>query len=133
VLSLLVLSSLRYNPETIVEVVRRESMYNIPLEQIKETPGYQYLFGKAIEEGREEGRHEGHLQGRREAVIDLFSRLAEKRFPGIQFRHELEAVSDLEGLEQLCVDLDQFPDEASLRKRLAELVRPANEESPENP
>ncbi len=125
VLSLLVLSSLRYNPETIVEVVRRESMYNIPLEQIKETPGYQYLFGKAIEEGQ--------LRGRREAVIDLFSRLAEKRFPGIQFGHELEAVSDLEGLEQLCIDLDQVPDEASLQKRLAELARPADEESPENP
>ena len=103
-------------------------MYNIPLEQIKETPGYQYLFRKAIEEGREEGQ----LQGRREAITGLFSRLAEKRFPGIQFGDELEAVSDLEGLEQLCVDLDQFPDEASLRKRLAEIARTADEESTEN-
>src|SRR5205085_1643146 len=39
-LNLLVLGSLRYNPQTMIEAMRRENMmYGIPIEQLRETPG----------------------------------------------------------------------------------------------
>jgi predicted transposase YdaD len=137
-----VLAGLRYNTEALLTILRRKDMYGIPLGQLEESSGYQYLFQRAQEkgrekgreegreegrekgreEGREEGRAEGQQEGRQQAVINLFRRLAAKRFPGLQFGDELAQISDVAALEQLCLDLDQVSEASALEQRVAELV-----------
>ena len=43
---------------------------------------------------------------------------AAKRFPGFEVGEELKQTHDPDGLEQLCLDVAQLPDEAALRARL---------------
>lgn len=117
-LNLLVLGGLRYNAETMIEVLRRKVMYGIPIEQLRESSGYQYLFNDALGVGLEKGREEG----REQAITALFQRLAAKRFPKIDLGEALAKVEDIDALEQLCLDLDQYPDEASLLQKLNELA-----------
>jgi predicted transposase YdaD len=115
-LHFVVLGGLRYNREELFEVLGRITM--IPLEQLKESSVYQFI----VEEGLKQGREQGREQGRLEALAHLLRRLAAKRFPELELGPELERVRDLEGLEQLCVDLDQVPEAEALRRRLAELA-----------
>ena len=56
-------------------------------------------------------------------TIKLLRLLAAKRFPGVQLGDEVESISDLAALQQLCVDLDDLPDAGALRQRLAGLTR----------
>ena len=93
-------------------------MYGIPIEQLRESSGYQYLFKDALEKGREEGREEGQ----REAAARLFQHLAAKRFPDLDVSEVLAKINDSYALEQLCLDLDQFSGEASLLQKLSELA-----------
>lgn len=128
-----VLGGLRYKAELLLTILRREDMYGIPLEQLEESSGYQYLFQRAREQGRvegqEQGREEGREEGRQQAVISLFCRLAARRFPGLQFGDELAQIGDVAVLEQLCLDLDQFSDAAALQQRVAELARRGSTQS----
>jgi predicted transposase YdaD len=118
ILNLLVLGGLRYNADTLIEILRRKEMYGIPIEQLRESSGYQYLFKDALEKGREEGREEGQ----REAAARLFQHLAAKRFPDLDVSEVLAKINDSYALEQLCLDLDQFSSEASLLQKLSELA-----------
>ncbi len=45
-----------------------------------------------------------------------------ERFPGFEIGPELNQVHNLDGLTQLCLDLDQLPDEAALEARLDALL-----------
>jgi len=77
---------------------------------LKETPFYQFI------------REEGFEEGERRKLIEMFRKFAVKRFPGLELGAEPEQVCDVEALKQLCLNLDQIPDEATLRARLAELI-----------
>jgi hypothetical protein len=89
-------------------------MYGIPIEQLRESLSYQYLFKDALEKGREEGR--------REAAAHMFQHLTAKRLPNLDVGDALVRIKDTSELEQLCLDLDQFSDEASLLQKLNELT-----------
>ncbi|MGH9836131.1 MAG: hypothetical protein ACREBD_39470 [Blastocatellia bacterium] len=123
-LHFVMLGSLRYNRVELLDLLGRTTM--VPLHILKETPFYQEIREEGRQEGREEGREEGRREGReeveRKVLIELFRDLALKRFLGLELGSELERVRDLDALKQLCLDLDQIPDEAALRARLAPLI-----------
>ncbi len=85
---------------------------------LKETPFYQFIREEAFDEGFEEGFEEGE----RRVLIEMFRKLVAQHFPGLEIGEELEQVRDLAALEQLCLNLDQIPDETTLRARLAALI-----------
>jgi len=89
---------------------------------LKETPFYQSILEEGREEGRKEAYEKNFEEGRRRMMIKMFREFAVKRFPGLELGVELEQVCDIEALEQLCLSLDQIPDEATLRSRLAALI-----------
>jgi predicted transposase YdaD len=111
-LHFVMLGSLRYNRVDLLDLLGRTTM--VPLHILKETPFYQEI--------REEGREEGFEKGERKKLIEMFRKLATKHFPAFEVGEELEQVRDLAALEQLCLDLDQIQDEATVRARLAELI-----------
>lgn len=113
-LNLLVLGGLRYNADILIEILRRKFMYGIPIEQLKESSGYQFLFNEAVETGIRKGR--------KETIAEMLQRLAAKRFSELDLTEAMAKVADVDELEQLCLDLDQFPDQASLLRRLDELA-----------
>lgn len=118
-LHFVMLGGLRYNRADLLELVWRRSM--IPIEQLRESSFYQFI----LDEGREEGRDEGREKGREEGLValaDVFRLLAAKRFAGLQLGSEVEAVGDLDALRQLCHELEQIPDPATLQQRLLELA-----------
>lgn len=113
------LGTLRYNLLEMLELIGRRGM--IPLEQLKKHSSfYQYI----LEEGRQEGREEGREEGRRLAITQFFRHLVSKRFPDLQLGQEVDAVQDLNQLEELAGELDTIPDADTLRYKLAELSAP---------
>ncbi len=111
-LHMAMLAGLRYNRVEVFELIERKSM--IPLQQLRDSSVYQYIFTEGREEGREEGR--------RNTALHFFRRLAAKRFPGLALGAELEAIRDPEALERLACELDELADENALRQRLAALA-----------
>jgi predicted transposase YdaD len=82
----------------------------IPLHVLKETPFYQ------------EGLEEGLEEGERRMLLELFHDFAAKRFSGLDLTAELERAQDLDGLKNLCLNLDQIPDADASRARVAALI-----------
>ncbi len=102
------MGSLRYNRENLIQLLGRTTM--IPERILRETPYIQSIMA----EGREEGQHQ--------AVVELLLVAIGKRFPGLDFKADVERVPDTEVLKQLFVELDQIPDVNALRQRLAALT-----------
>jgi len=106
------MGSLRYNRENLIQLLGRTTM--IPERILRETPYIQSIMAEGREEGREEGQHQ--------AVVELLLVAIGKRFPGLDFKADVERVPDTEVLKQLFVELDQIPDVNALRQRLAALT-----------
>jgi hypothetical protein len=101
-LHFLTLGGLRYNREVLLDLIGRKSM--IPIEQLKESSFYQYIA--EIEQ--------------REALAKMLRLLIAKRFPGLNVAAEIERIHNAAVLQQLCVEMIDMPDAATLQKRLAE-------------
>ena len=132
------LGSLRYNRESIIQMLGRTTMQ---LDHIlRETPYIQSIIAEVREEAlaenrrqldealtearrqRDEAQQVEQEKGRRETLTKLLLGLAAKHFPGADLAPAIEQVSDLDQLETLLLDFDQIPDAETLRARLAELT-----------
>ncbi|MCI0489678.1 MAG: hypothetical protein L0229_24075, partial [Blastocatellia bacterium] len=89
----------------LLDIIGRESM--IPLDQLKESSMYQLIA--------EEGLKEGSAETLRLMIA--------KRFPELDVTDEISRISDPSILQQLCVEMIDIPDAASLEKRLAEILK----------
>lgn len=107
----LFLGSLRYSAEEILDMIERYGM--VPLDKLKESPGYQFVLSQGMEEGMEKGR-----QAMEEVLLDLIK----KKFPGLELKAEIDCVHDIEALKQLCFNLDQITDAEELRAKVNELA-----------
>jgi hypothetical protein len=72
-------------------------------------------------EVRDEVRSEVRAEARR-TVIEMASRLAERRFPGAAPFEEIELIRSLDRLEQLVLELDEFSDSEAFRRRILDLA-----------
>lgn len=108
----------------------------ISLEQLRDSSFYQFILEEGQEKGLvlglEKGLKEGREEGREEAIksmlattADYFRLVADKRFPGIQLGHEVEAVGDPAALLRLCGEMDSIADAETLRRQLAEAANGA--------
>ena len=137
------LGGLRYNRDDLINLLGRTTMR---LDHIlRETPYIQDIMAEAraearaeahqqiaearqkereegLKEGLKEGREEGREEGQHQAVIELLLYAIGKRFPGPDFKAEVERVLNTDALKRLFLDLDQIPDAEALRARLAELA-----------
>jgi len=114
-LHFLLLGGLRYNPEELLDLLGRYSM--IPLEQLKESSFYRWI----VQEGLKEGREEGEIKGAATALRMLIA----KRFPNLQVDEAIDRIRDASLLQQLCVEVIEIQDEATLQRRLTELAQPS--------
>jgi hypothetical protein len=134
------IGSLRYNRESIIQMLGRTTMQ---LDHIlRETPYIQSIISEvreetlekarkelreevreeAIEQARKEMREEMREEAQHQTVVELLLLAIGKRFPGHDFKAEVERALDTGALKQLVLDLDQIPDAETLRARLAELA-----------
>jgi len=85
----------------------------IPIEDLRESS-----FAQAwLAEGREEGRTS--------TIYEMVRRAANRYFPNLTIGPELERITNLDALEDLCLTMHALPDAESLRARLAEMIPPA--------
>ena len=110
-LHFVMLGGLRYNRLDLLELIGGKMM--IPLEQLRESSFYQFI----LEEGVEKERHK-----QLEITANILRHLIAKRFAGLQLGDDLDAISDLDGLQSLVIELDDIHDPDTLRRRLAELA-----------
>lgn len=118
-LHFLFLGSLRYSAEEILDLIERYGM--VPLEKLKESPGYQFVLAQGIEEGLEKGIEKGIEKGR-QAMEEVLLGLIEKKFPGLELKAEIDSVHDIEALKQLCFNVDQIANAEELRAKVHELA-----------
>lgn len=71
-----------------------------------------------------EGREEGWVLGRAFTIYEMVRLAAFIHFPSVPIGPELERITNLEELQELCVKMYQLPDAESLRARLANLLPP---------
>jgi len=83
----------------------------VPERILRETPYIQSI----IAEGREEGQHQ--------AVVELLLVAIGKRYPGLDFKADVERVLATDVLKHLFGELDQIPGADALRQRLASLAQ----------
>ncbi|MDX2043279.1 MAG: hypothetical protein SF097_18830 [Acidobacteriota bacterium] len=114
-----VLGSLRYPAADVLHMIERYGMF--PLQQLKDSPGYQFILAQGVEQGIEKGIEEGIEKGR-QAIEEVLLGLIEKKFPGLNLNAEIDCVHDIEGLKQLCFNLDQVADAEELRAKVNELA-----------
>jgi predicted transposase YdaD len=114
------LGGLRYNHIDMLNLFGGGTM--IPMEIYKESSFYKAIQQEARDEGLEEGREEGREEGERLMLIELFTDFAAKRFPGFEPEVDLDRVKNLSALKQICLDLDEVPDVATLQRQLSKLV-----------
>jgi predicted transposase YdaD len=107
------LGGLRYNRQELLDLVWRKTM--IPWEQLQESSFVQFVM--------EKGQEKGRVEGRAKTFIEVIRELAAKRFPGLALGRELDAIQDVEVLHQLCLQVDDFADAASLQRRVRELAK----------
>ena len=100
-----------------------------PLQQLKDSPGYQLILAQGVEQGIERGIEKGIERGiekgierGRQAMEEVLLGLIGKKFPGIELKSELDCVQDIEALKQLCFNLDQVADAEELRATVKELA-----------
>ncbi len=106
-LHFLMLGSLRYNRQDVLELLRRTTMFMH--EVLRETPYYQFI----LDEGKEEGR---------DIIVEMICDQVAKHFPSLNFKTEIEQIHDLSSLKQLYFDLDRITEIEAFRKRLTELA-----------
>jgi predicted transposase YdaD len=116
-LHFVMVGSLRYAREDLFDILEEVKMLPIPHDLIRRSEMYQYI----LEEGRQEGRQEAEQEAR-QVMLDLLRRFAERRFPGLTLDAEVEQIRDLEAIEQVCLEMDEFADADALRRRLSELT-----------
>lgn len=122
------MSGLRYD-RSIIEIILKEAVMHIPLELMQASgigrawlePWREEGFEKGREEGLEEGREKGLEEGRAAVVHEMVRRAAARFFPGFEVGPELERITDLEALEDLCLTMHELPDAAALQARLSAL------------
>ncbi|MGH9843537.1 MAG: hypothetical protein ACREEM_32770 [Blastocatellia bacterium] len=107
-----IIGGLRYDRNIISDVLKEATML-IPREDLRESSVVQGW----LEEGREEGRAS--------AVYEMVRRAANRYFPNLVIGPDLERITNLDALEDLCLTMHTLPDAESLRARLAELIPPA--------
>ncbi len=106
----IVLASLRYNYQDIFDLIGSKTM--IYIRGIEEAPAYQAIFG----EGRQEGRQEAAA-----VLVQVIQHLATRRFSGLNISSELEKISDLNILGQICEEVPQVDSAETLVSRIKEL------------
>ena len=92
----------------------------VPIELLRQSEMHQAILNEGREEDLQKGLEEGRQEGR-ETLINLLRGMAARRFPGFTLGAEAERIQDLEALEQICYELYEIPDAATLRQRLAAL------------
>lgn len=116
-LDLLVLGSLRYNPEDLLDLIGRESM--IPLHIMKESPAYEFL----INEGKDRWKEEGIAEGEIISAAEMLRMLIASRFPDLKVMQKIRRIRDAALLRQLGLEVLKMPDAAAVRKRLNEAIK----------
>ena len=103
----------------------------IPFDQFKESSIYQFIVEEGLEEGHkkglkeglEEGLKEGMKEGRAQGVAETLSKLILKRFPNLSVAAEIEGINDVNVLQDLCLEVEDFQDAEALRTRLVEVTK----------
>lgn len=123
------LGSLRYRKSALIELLLGGGNMLITPEILRETPLFQEMLEEMREDVREKVREELRKEVRdevrdeaRRKVIEMASRLAERRFPDSAPFEEIEMIRSLEGLEQLVLEMDQLPDADAFRRRILDLA-----------
>jgi hypothetical protein len=116
-LDLLVLGSLRYNPEDLLDLIGRESM--IPLEVMKESPAYEFL----INEGKDRWKEEGIAEGEIRSAAEMLRMLIVRRFPSMKVAQKIKRIRNAVTLRHLCLEVSEAKDAATLRKLLDEAIK----------
>ena len=106
----IVLASLRYNYHDIFDLIGSKTM--IYIRGIEEAPAYQAIFG----EGRQEGRQEAAA-----VLVQVIQHLTAQRFPGTTLGSELDKITDLNMLGQICEEVPQVDSAETLLSRIKEL------------
>ncbi len=143
-LHFVLLGGLRYDRNLIFDLLGRVQTM-ITVADLKDSSVFQFFFEEAeekglkkglergLEKGLEEGLEKGLEEGLEEGLgkgVEAMARVLRKeianRFPGFEIGRNLNQVHNLDGLTQLCLDLDQLPDEAALQARLDALLSNGN-------
>lgn len=111
-----IIGGLRYDRDIINGILKEANML-IPREDLRESSVLQGW----LEEEREEGREEG----RTSTIYEMVRRAANRYFPNLTIGPELERITNLDALEDLCLTMHTLSDAESLRARLAEMIPPA--------
>jgi predicted transposase YdaD len=112
-----IMGGLRYD-RTVLRQLLQEALMQIPMEDFRQS--------SIVQAWLEEGREEGAAKGRAAAVYEMVRRAAARTFPPLQIGSELESITNLEALEDLCLTMHELPDAATLQARLLELM-PSNQ------
>jgi hypothetical protein len=132
-----ILGGLRYDRD-ILRSILKEALMQIPMEDFRRSSivqawleeglekGLEEGLEKGLEEGLEKGLEKGRQEGRAAAVYEMVRRAAARSFPTVQIGSELEAITNLEALEDLCLTMHELPDAAALQARLLDLM-PSNQ------
>ncbi len=91
----------------------------IPWEQLQESSFVQFV----MEKGQEKGRAEVQAEERAKVFLELLREFAAKRFPDLVLGQELDSIQDAEVLHYLCLQVNEFTDAESLRRRVRELTK----------
>jgi predicted transposase YdaD len=120
--SFAIIGSLRYDRAEIDRVLK-EAFMRLPIEDIMQESSYvQAWHAQWREEGIEAGRVEGRVEGRAATVYEMVRRAAERHFPALEIGPELERITNLEALEDLCLAMHELPDAAAVQARLRALL-----------
>jgi predicted transposase YdaD len=124
-----IMGGLRYD-RTVLRQLLQEALMQIPLEDFRQSSIVQAWLEEGLEEGLAKGiargREEGIARGRAAAVYEMVRRAAARYFPVVSLGSELESITNLEALEDLCLTMHELPDAATLQARLLELM-PSNQ------
>lgn len=122
-----VIGALRYDPRVIHQLLGEIAM-NISIHEFKESGIYQEIAQAAAREAELKGEAKGEAKGRA-ALQEALNRIAARRFPGFELAGEIERITDIKALEDLCVEINEIPDETALQTRLSELMPPREGDS----
>ncbi len=90
----------------------------IPIEVYKESPAIEFLIDKSKDHWKEEGRKEGGVQ----VLSETLRLLIASRFPKLKVAQKIKRIRNAALLQQLCLEVGETPDAASMRKRLDEAI-----------
>lgn len=87
----------------------------LPIEDIMQESSY-------VQAWHAQWNAEGRAEGRAETVYEMVRRAAARHFPALEIGPELERITNLEALEDLCLMMHELPDEAAVQARLRALL-----------